>query len=829
MDYHVQRTEDGETIGPQVILDKVLNALPDIVVITDGGIGTDSGPRIEFVNQAFGEFLGKHPQDIVGLPVSQFLKSYFGDATRTRFRTLITQGSPAQTRLVRTQDDGAKQYVEFHVVPILDPHGQLKHMIGVGRDVTQQCDALAKAVESEAYYRAIFDQSPHPVMIFSPAGEILSCNQAVLDRLGINMHELRKKSFAELVHPSDLQASFEHFKEAACGKTPAPLVARGRNRDGEYVEAAITDVPIVLDGKIVAVVAMMNDLTQLRRLEERLRLSANALANIAEAAVITTPDLSVISANRAFTSITGYMEAEFVGRSPLELWADDADQPSTEEVRLAIERDGYWQGETKNRRKSGETYPSLTAISAVRDQQDRITHFVGVFSDVSKFKAYEERLEHLAHHDSLTNLPNRAMFECHVNTAISRSKRNGKPFALMFLDLDQFKAVNDSLGHRAGDELLRSVAKRLSESLRGTDVVARLGGDEFGMLLGDLTSSTDAARVAEKVLTALSTPHLQPSYELFTSASVGLAIYPDDGEEPLTLLKNADAAMYLAKKEGRNTYRFFSADINAKAHEYLVLANNLRHALERNEFHLLFQPVVDLSTGRIIGAEALLRWTHPESGLVSPATFIPIAETTGLIGVIGEWVLYEACRQATQWQRLGHPPVRVAVNLSARQFREPGLVEKIEAVLAETGLAPQWLELEITETMMMENPERVKTILGELHARGISIAIDDFGTGYSSLSYLKAFPCDFVKIDRSFIDGVPKDQNDITITETVIGMAQRLGMRVIAEGIETSEQLEFLRRGGCEEGQGFLFSKPLPPGQIAKLLGQTQSLFPLTR
>jgi diguanylate cyclase (GGDEF)-like protein/PAS domain S-box-containing protein len=433
-------------------------------------------------------------------------------------------------------------------------------------------------------------------------------------------------------------------------------------------------------------------------------------------------------------------------------------------------------------------------------------------------KLAEDQLRFIATHDPLTELANRSMFNERLRHALNQSTRYNRGLAVMFIDIDRFKVVNDSLGHSAGDRLLQDCAKRLTECLRESDIVARLGGDEFVVMIENFTGPRDAIAVAQKVLVGLNQPFFVDDQEFLMSASIGISTFPDDGADVETLVKNADIAMYRAKDQGRNNYQFYSAQMNKHTFERLAMESSLRRAVERNEFLLHYQPKLDLRTGAIAGVEALVRWKHPDWGMVSPAQFIPLAEETGLIVQIGEWVLKTACEQSRQWRDQGIPGVRVAVNLSARQFAQESLLQGVAKIIAESGLTPECLELEITESMVMQNAEHATETLQKLKAMGVSLAIDDFGTGYSSLAYLKRFPIDCVKIDRSFIKDIPVDADDMAITKGVIALGHSLRLKVVAEGVETKEQQEFLQANDCDEMQGFLFSKPLPAEEVTTLL-----------
>ena len=445
-----------------------------------------------------------------------------------------------------------------------------------------------------------------------------------------------------------------------------------------------------------------------------------------------------------------------------------------------------------------------------------------VFHDVSAARALSLRMAYLAQHDSLTDLPNRILLNDRLAQAIALAYRHQKKAGLLFLDVDRFKHINDSLGHAVGDRLLQSVAQRLVACVRSSDTVSRQGGDEFVILLSEMAHARDAAVIAEKVLLTLAAPHSIDEHELHITGSIGIVTYPDDAIDAETLMKNADFAMYHAKDAGRNNYQFFKPDMNFRAVERQSLENGLRHALEREEFVLHYQPKIDLESGSIIGVEALVRWRHPERGLVSPAQFIPVAEECGFIVPIGRWVLREACRQARMWQEWGLPAVRIAINISAVELRAKDFVAGVRGILAKTGLEPNYLELELTETFLMQDSRSTVAVLQDLKALGVHLALDDFGTGYSSLSYVKRFPIDTLKIDQSFVRDIATDADDASIVSAVISMGKSLHMRVVAEGIETREQLEFLKKHDCPFGQGYLFSPPLGAWEFAQLLGHSK-------
>jgi diguanylate cyclase (GGDEF)-like protein/PAS domain S-box-containing protein len=617
----------------------------------------------------------------------------------------------------------------------------------------------------------------------------------------------------------EASAALRAFGLSAC--TSVPVLATDRAVLGTFaIYFPIPRGPNREEWETVRVAADLAGIAiERQQARDELEVMARALSDAAEGMAILDSEQRFVSANRALSSSTGYRTADLAGRSPTVICADWQDAGLCNDMRESLLLRGSWQGEVSVRRRDGSAYPALCGVSAVRAGDGRaVTHYVATFSDISRHKQYEERLQYQAHHDALTGLPNRALFHEHCQGAIRRAQRADRVLAVLFIDLDGFKTVNDSLGHGVGDSLLREVGSRLRGSLRATDFVARLGGDEFAVVLEDLHDARSATPVAESLFAVLQTPVTIDGHELFTAASIGISCYPQDGADVQTLLRNADAAMYQAKEHGRGTYRYFSMDMNARAVETLLMANSLRHALDQRQFLLHYQPILDLATGRVRAVEALIRWQHPQLGMVPPLRFIPVAESTGLIGPIGEWVLREACHQMKAWQIAGLPPVRVAVNLSARQCGQADLADRIEAALRETGLEARWLELEVTESAMMQNPERAARLFKRLRELGIAIAIDDFGTGYSSLAYLKQFQVNHLKVDRSFVQGVPTDADDVAITRTIIAMAHSLGISVVAEGVETEAQRNFLRAAGADSVQGYLFGRPMPAAELEGVL-----------
>ncbi|MHB8814374.1 MAG: putative bifunctional diguanylate cyclase/phosphodiesterase [Steroidobacteraceae bacterium] len=554
--------------------------------------------------------------------------------------------------------------------------------------------------------------------------------------------------------------------------------------------------------------------------KERAQVTLNSIGD----AVIST-DVSgrVTYLNAAAESTTGWSLQEAAGCRLEEVFqiADATTRKTAQNpMKLAI-LENKTVGLTSNCvliRRDGTEAAIEDSAAPIHDRRGHVTGAVMVFRDVSMTRALALKMAHLAQHDSLTDLPNRILLNDRLTQALTLAQRHEQRLALLFLDLDRFKSINDSLGHAIGDRLLQSVAERLLGCVRGSDTVSRQGGDEFVILLPEVTQPSDAAVTAEKILLALSTPHRIDRQDLHLAASIGIVTYPDDGTDAKALLKHADLAMYRAKNAGRNTYRFFESDMNGYTADRHSLENGLHRAIERHEFVLHYQPIMSLDSGQLISVEALIRWRHPQRGLVSPAEFVPIAEESGFITAIGRWVLHEACRQAQVWRAVGLPPMRIAINISTVELRGNGFVESVGSILDEHGLVPGDLELELTETFLMHDSNSTAAVLQSLSDLGVRIALDDFGTGYSSLSHLKRFPIDTLKIDQSFVRNLAVDADDASIVSAVIGMGKGLQIRVVAEGVETREQLAFLRKQGCPEGQGYYFSRPVSAREFGQLL-----------
>jgi len=645
------------------------------------------------------------------------------------------------------------------------------------------------------------------VMVDEARGTILEVNETAAGWTGQTRQALLGQRFDALFIPGPDQAP------AAEGKLTGTLLgARGELR------------PVELHGNLVTWggrpvrQAIIRDISERIAMEQERRIAAEALASITEGVVIADAQRRVTAVNAAQTGLTGFDSSSLLGQrfDDLRRQPDGRELPPSMWTR--IDADGHWTGEVLSRRQDGSTYPEWLSISTIRDAEGQIQRYVAVFTDITTNKADQRRLEHMATHDPLTGLANRAEFELRCGHAISAATRERGAAVVMFIDLDAFKAVNDSYSHAVGDRLLQKVADRIRSELSPGDMAGRIGGDEFTVLMSGLKTREEAGDLGRRLLTALAERFMVGDYEIFLSASIGIAGFPLDGSEPTALIANADAAMYAAKTEERNALRFYTPRMHADARRRLELAAELRQALHRDEFYLVYQPSVELRTGRVVAVEALLRWQHPERGLVMPDEFIPIAETLGLIRQIDEWVIHAACAQIRRWDLARMPQIRVAVNVSATWFGHPDFVQSVRDALSASQLSAPRVLLEITEGALLRLGEDTERTMHALHELGVGVAIDDFGTGYSSLTYLKLPAVAYLKIDRSFVRGLPDSSNDVAIVDAMIAMSGSLGLITIAEGIENDAQHAFLTKAGCVEGQGYLYSRPVAAANIERLL-----------
>jgi diguanylate cyclase (GGDEF)-like protein/PAS domain S-box-containing protein len=736
---------------------------------------------------------------------------------------IVWQGKPASDESIARCISAIKSRLREACA---DADTLIKTEYGRGYRFTGSVTSKESYLSDENFY-ALINASPDFIAVKGAEGRWQVLNKAAIEVYGLENLPWQGKTdaeLAELVRPEfrdSLLACVESDEVAwLAGKPVETMVAVHFPEIGERVFEVCKSPLFDAQGERRSLVILGRDVTERIRSEEQSSLFSLVLSNTNEAVAITDASNRILLVNHAFEQITGYSAKEVVGRNPSILSSGRHDQDFYNALWHQLRTEGIWRGEIWDRRKNGEIYPKWLDISTVRDGTGKVTNFIGIFSDISDRKAIEAQLQFLAYHDPLTKLPNRLLLRDRFEQARHSVARDDVEswVAMLFLDLDQFKSINDTLGHVLGDQLLLGVAERLKCCVRETDTISRLGGDEFVILLADVTDLGIVSVVAQKILDRLEDPFDIHGHVLNTSFSIGIGIYPEDGEDFDTLMKVADTAMYYAKDAGRNAYRFYTEQMNIQAMERLHLKNDLHQALKNDEFILHYQPQLDLADGRVVGLEALIRWNSPEHGLVMPGKFIPVAEESGLIVQIGEWVLREVCRQQRLWQDAGFEPRTVAVNLSAIQFRRGDIANTVTNIVRSAGIAPQWLELELTESILIQDVERTLSMVEQLKAAGISLSIDDFGTGYSSLAYLKRFKVDKLKIDQSFIRNIEVDPDDAAIVRSIIQMAHGLNLLVIAEGVESDKQLAILRNYGCDEVQGYFFSHPLPAEKVVRFL-----------
>ncbi|HRD67179.1 MAG TPA: EAL domain-containing protein [Candidatus Competibacter sp.] len=756
-----------------------------------------------------------------GLPWTAWVHPDYREVAQQRQQFLRKASGPIALPAMEQRHlrmDGSHVEVEVTASNIMLAEGPA--ILTIARDITQRRADEARLEALLAQQDALLNNALIGIALLKER-VITQCNRRFEELFGYAEDEMLGQG-TEILYPTVefYDAIGERaYSALAVGETYIEEVWFKR-KDGSRFWGYLHGKALDLQQPRGASVWIFADLTEQKHAQERLRLAASVFENTAEGIMITDTDRIILAINRGFTEITGYAAEEVIGKTPALLHSGRQSPVVYREMWEAIRRSGKWRGEIWNRRKNGEIYAELLSISAVKDEDGQATHYVGVFSDITAQKQAEQQLSFLAHHDSLTGLPNRVLFNDRLTHAIRRAARESVQVAVLFIDLDHFKNVNDTLGHHLGDRLLWMVTGELQKTVRASDTLARLGGDEFALLVEGLDGVQDAFLVAQKLLGVFAQSFALAEHELYISASIGIAMYPNDGQDAHDLVKNADAAMYQAKAKGRNSYHCYAKELTAYAVERLQLEAMLRRSIQLNELVVYFQPQVELSTGALIGAEALVRWCHPELGLVPPAKFIPLAEEMGFIAALGEWVLREASSKLEVWRAAGYGLPKISVNLSIKQFERGDLVDLVEKILAETGLPPECLEMEITESFIARAEDAVRFV-GHLRALGVHLSVDDFGTGYSSLAYLKRLPLQTLKIDKSFVGDIGRDANNEAIVRTIIALARNLGLAVIAEGVETEEQVDFLLQEGCRIGQGYYFDRPLPEEEfVARWLSQ---------
>jgi len=711
----------------------------------------------------------------------------------------------------------------------LVPGDELDVLVALADDLAFGIDSLtterarAAAQAELAMLSAAIEQSPFAVVITDAHGRIEYCNSSLAALTGYDPAEVIGQLPSLWKSGDTPDFVYRELWEAVRDGRRWQGEIHNRRKDGSLYWERQTISPIRdADGRVVRMIAVKEDTTLLREMAQALSMREQALASSSNGIMITkssADDHAIVYANPAFAHITGYSVAEVIGREGRFLVRDDLAQPGLNEIRNALREKRPGHAVLRNYRKDGSLFWNELHIAPISDvTSSETTHFVSVINDVSERIHYQQAIEHQATHDNLTGLANRTLLHDRIAQSIAFARRASRSVAVMLLDLDHFKHVNDAYGHSAGDDLLKEVATRLRACVRESDTVARLGGDEFVIVLADLTQADDVDGIAAKITEALAEPVRIGEREAYVGASIGISLYPRDGEHGEILLRNADMAMYRVKEHGRNSVRLFSPDMASMAIERVDMEGALRRALERGELLLHYQPKIDLATRRIVGAEALVRWQHPQIGLVHPNEFIPLAEETGLVVPLGAWVMQEAFRQQAAWSRAGLPPLKLAINISARQFRLDNLPDLVAAALEESGAHADSFVFEVTESMVMQDAERALTVMHSIKELGISLSLDDFGTGYSSLSYLRRFPIDEVKIDRSFVRDLHHDADDAAIAAAVVALARTLGLRVVAEGVELEAQVAVLEKLNCDQVQGYFFGRPLDVADFEKRL-----------
>ncbi len=791
-------------------LQAVIDNAPAVIYIKD-----PSG-RYLLVNSSYERLVEMPRTQIVGKYDYQLFPESIAKSTRDTDLEVLATGNSIAVDERAPHRDGMHDYLSTKF-PLFDAKGQANAVCGISADITER-----KRVERRlALTQRTVDRANVGVLWADPTGQLIYLNDAATQLLQLAGHELPRLSLADVATSLDATAWKAHW-ESLKRLGSLHYETRFQRSDHETFPVEVHANHLAFDEQEFYI-AIVHDISERHESERRLRQSATVFDCSAEAIVITNTQGQVIDVNPAFTRILGYTREQVVGRKP-SMWKSDLyDESFYKSMWASITETGQWRGEIINRNRDGSVTPELVAINTVYNEYGEPASYVAIYTDISQIKESQDQLAHLAHHDPLTNLPNRILFHERLQHALDRASRRDGSVAVIFVDLDHFKHVNDSLGHSYGDRLLIEVARVLSSRLRHDDTVARIGGDEFTILIEEVCDRNRLTSVIEKILEAFDREFVLGDSTIRVTPSLGVSISPNDGTDAETLMRNADAAMYRAKSLGRNTYEFYTEELTALATRRIHIDGALRKAIQDAEFHLAYQPQIDLTTGRIVGMEALLRWNSSVLGPMSPDQFLPIAEDSGLILPLGEWILSEACRQAREWLDAGMLPGTLAVNISGVQVRRGDLVEVVRRVLQRSGLPAGKLELELTESFIMGESQNAIRILHALRDLGVTLAIDDFGTGYSSLAYLKSLPIHLLKIDKSFIRDIPDDPNDMAITRAVIALAKSLNLGLVGEGVETEIQRRFLLEEGCQFGQGFLFHRPLPSAEMQDLLASQQA------
>ena len=791
---------------------ELLNAFPSLVWCAD-----PSG-HCSFVNQAWEDYTGRALEVELGTGWMDALHPEDKTRVRREWDEALGLRRPLETQYRLLRADAEYGWLHHCAVPVNDEHGRLTGYLGTCTDITDQRSAELRAVGKEQEIRMLADNVPVLIAYFD--ADDLRCrfaNKAYARMWGWNEESIVGRKVSEIIGAEGYREIGPHIERVVAGDVVSYERTIRDASGGERVLEVNLRPQRSADGRTVAAFVLIHDITRHRQAERQVRESEERLRKFADATragIVFHEDGLVTDCNEALLQLTGYSFQELIGSEIIQYVVPERREEALENVRTGYER----PYESEIIAKDGSVIP--VEFEGRLMPMDGKLYRLSVVRDIRRRKASQARIDFLAHHDLLTGLPNRALLLERLEFILATAHRRGTRVAVLFIDLDNFKVVNDSLGHAAGDALLKVVAARIPATLRSVDVVSRHGGDEFLVVLPDMESEQGPIPVAEKLLAAISEPMDLDGQSVSVSPSIGIAVYPRDGESAEALIKNADAAMYLAKERGRSNYQFFNKALAESAHRAFTLETRMREAIRSEAFLLHYQPQVRMGDGQVTGVEALIRWPQKDGPWIEPNDFIPVAEQRGLIRTIGRWVLREACRQNVAWQREGLTPIPVAVNLSSIEFRQKDFATEVERVLAETGLEPRYLTFELTERMLMGDIAEMERTLVALKALGVGLAIDDFGTGHSSLMHLKRFPIDKLKIDRTFVRDMPGDADDVAITGAIIDLARNMGITSIAEGVDRLEQLEFLRSRGCDEAQGFLFCRALAAGELARWLAR---------
>ncbi len=739
------------------------------------------------------------------------------DLTAQKLITAVTAALRAYNDLktieqLVTSNDQLEQRVRERTSELHKTNQQLQ------QEIEERIQAEEALRQSTDRLLSIINNSAALIYLKDTKGKYLLVNQQYEIVFKVNNQAIKGKTDYDLLPKKIAEQLVENDKKVLEAAKALQFEEEIPHDDGLHTYISVKFPLFDQDRKPYRICAISTDITERQRSEEKMRHLSSALEQTADTVIITDKSGIIEYVNQGFERVTGYRKVDVLGRKPNILKSGKQGKAFYKTLWDTILQGKIFSEVFINRKKDGNIFYEEKTITPLKDSKGNVTHFTATGKDISERMETHKRIQHMAHHDALTGLPNRTLLEDRLKQALGRMRWHKRYVAVLFMDMDRFKIINDTLGHDVGDQLLQTMSKRLLNCVREGDTVARLGGDEFSIILNDIASENDIVPIAQSILNAMAQPFIYKQRELFISSSIGISLFPLDGEDTQTLLKKADIAMYQAKAQGGNNYKFYSKEDDNKAIERLTLETNLRHALERSEFLLHYQPQLDLHSGKITGVEALLRWQHPELKMVAPLHFIPLLEEIGLIIPVGEWVLHHACQQGKIWQDNNLPLQHLAVNLSICQFQQQDFVKRIEQILSETGFQPQYLVLEITEGVLAKNITAAAKTLHELHEMGIQLSIDDFGTGYSSMNYLKRLPLNMIKIDKTFVSDITENQNDASICSGIITLGHALNLNVIAEGVETLEQLYILKAENCDEIQGYLCSYPLPAEQIVEFI-----------